>query len=170
VIDVSGKVRARVPWGTFDAEEVRALYDDYAAALDAGDHAAWLDLFVDDASYVVVPLENVERGLPLATIRCESRGMLADRVDALVTTQFLARRITRHVITAVRPVGGGTGDRLETTASFLLLETIEGADTRVQCAGTYDDIVVVTAAGLRFAGKRAIYDAGLVPTSMAALL
>lgn len=169
MITVTGAVRARVPWGSFDADDVRALYDDYAAALDAGDHAAWLDLFVDDASYVVVPLENVERGLPLATIRCDSRGMLADRVDALVTTQFLARRVTRHLITAVRPVGAG-GDRLETTANFLLAETIDGADTRIQCAGTYDDVIVCTPGGLRFAGKRAIYDAALVPTSMAALL
>lgn len=166
---VSGALRSRVPWRSFAADEVRSLYDDYAAALDAGDHAAWLDLFVDEASYVVVPLENVERGLPLATIRCDSRGMLADRIDALVTTQFVARRVTRHLVTAVRPVGG-EAHRLETTANFLLAETIDGADTRIQCAGTYDDVIVATPGGLRFSSKRAIYDAALVPTSMVALL
>lgn len=162
-------LRARVPWGSFSGDDVRALYDDYTAALDGGDYAAWLDLFVDDASYVVVALENVERGLPLATIRCDSRGMLADRIDALVSTQFVARRVTRHLVTAVRPVGGGT-DSLQTTANFLLAETIDGDSTRIQCAGTYDDVIVATPCGLRFAGKRAIYDAALVPVSMAAML
>lgn len=165
----AGALRPRVPWGEFVADDVRALYDDYAAALDAGDYAAWLDLFVDDATYTVTALENVERGLPLATIRCDSRGMLADRIDALATTQFLARRITRHLVSGVRPVGGGAGE-LHTVATFLLVETIAGEDTRIQCAGTYDDVVVATPAGLRFATKRAIYDAPLVPTSMAAML
>lgn len=157
-------LRARVPWGPFAADDVRALYDDYSAALDAGDYPAWLELFVADASYVVVARENVERGLPLATIRCDSRDMLADRIDALSTTQFHARRLGRHFVTAIRPVA--TSDAaIETTANFLLVETIDGEDTRVQSSGSYADVIVPTADGLRFAGKTAIYDAALVPTS-----
>jgi 3-phenylpropionate/cinnamic acid dioxygenase small subunit len=155
----------RVPWAPFDAEAVRSLYDDYAAFLDAADYAAWLDLFDDSASYTVTARENVERGLPLATIRCDSRGMLADRVDALITTQFYARRITRHVITAVRPVGV-EGDRLHTSANFVLVETIEGGPTHVQSAGTYDDVIASVGGELRFVEKRAIYDAALVSISL----
>jgi len=162
-------LRARVPWGRFVADDVRALYDDYAASLDAGDYAAWLDLFVDDAVYTVTALENVERGLPLATIRCDSKAMLTDRIDALAATQFHARRLSRHLVTAIRPVASTEGE-LETTANFLVVETIEGEETRVQCAGSYDDVVVSTPAGLRFAAKRAVYDAALVPTSVVVLL
>jgi 3-phenylpropionate/cinnamic acid dioxygenase small subunit len=170
---VSGHVTAtvaagaarRVPWAPFDAQAVRELYDDYAAFLDAADYAAWLDLFDESASYTVTARENAERGLPLATIRCDSRGMLADRIDALVTTQFFARRITRHVITAIRPVGVA-GDRLHTSANFVLVETIEGGSTHIQSAGTYDDVVVSVGGELRFIGKRAIYDAALVSTSL----
>ena len=160
-----GVALRRVPWGAFVAEDVRSLYDDYAIALDDGDFTAWLDLFVPDASYVVTARENVERGLPLATIRCESRDMLADRIDALVTTQFHARRISRHVITAIRPVESAA-DRLRTTANYLLVETIDGDESRVQSAGSYDDDIVLTPEGLRFARKTAIYDAALVPTSL----
>ncbi len=157
--------RRRVGWGTFDAAEVRALYDDYAATLDDGDYPAWLELFVDDATYVVTARENVEAGLPLATIRCDSKGMLADRIDALVATQFHARRITRHLVTAIRPVAVDDGE-LHTTANFVLIETIDGEDTRVQSAGTYADVVVATPAGPRFSHKTAVYDAALVPTSL----
>jgi salicylate 5-hydroxylase small subunit len=155
----------RVPWAPFDAHAVRDLYDDYAAFLDAADFAAWLGLFDESATYTVTARENVERGLPLATIRCDSRDMLADRIDALVSTQFHARRITRHFITAIRPVGVD-GGRLHTSANFVLMETIDGGSTAVQSAGTYDDLVATVGGELRFVEKRAIYDAALVPTSL----
>lgn len=159
------RVAKRVPWAPFDVEAVRGLYDDYAATLDAGDYASWLELFDETATYTVTARENVERGMPLATIRCDSRDMLADRIDALVTTQFFARRITRHVVTAIRPVGVADG-RLYATANFVLVETIEGGATEVQSAGTYDDVIATVAGELRFVAKRAIYDAAIVPTSL----
>lgn len=164
-VSVATRAAKRVPWATFEPNTVRELYDDYAAFLDAGDYDSWLELFDETATYTVTARENVERGLPLATIRCDSRGMLADRIDALVTTQFHARRITRHVITAIRPVGID-GDRLHTSANFVLIETIEDESTRIQSAGTYDDVMTVIDGELRFVEKRAIYDAPLVPTSI----
>ncbi len=162
---VTTRAAKRVPWATFEPNAVRDLYDDYAAFLDAGDYESWLELFDESAAYTVTARENVERGLPLATIRCDSRGMLADRIDALVTTQFYARRITRHVITAIRPVGID-GGRLRTSANFVLIETLEDESTRIQSAGTYDDVIAVFGGELRFVAKRAIYDAPLVPTSI----
>jgi 3-phenylpropionate/cinnamic acid dioxygenase small subunit len=144
---------------------VRELYDSYAALLDEPDYGAWLDLFAADASYVVVARENVERGLPLATIRCDSRAMLADRIDALTTTQFLARRLTRHVVTAVRPHDSGD-DWLATTANFVVVETIAGEQSSVHAAGAYRDRIVVVDGQLHFGAKTAVYDAALVPTSI----
>jgi 3-phenylpropionate/cinnamic acid dioxygenase small subunit len=154
-----------VGWGSFDAEQVRALYDDYAAFLDDGDYESWMSLFVDDATYVVVARENIERGLPLATIRCDSKGMLADRIDALTTTQFHVRRTTRHLITAIRPVDHVDG-QLETTCNFVVVETLPDEPTRIHSAGSYSDRVVDTDRGLRFAAKTSIYDAALVQTSI----
>src|SRR6476469_2187770 len=94
----------RVPYADIGGDEVRDLYDDYAALLDDADYDGWLELFAEDATYMAIARENVERGLPLATMRCDSRAMLADRIDAVTRTQFFARRITRHMIAAVRPV------------------------------------------------------------------
>ena len=157
--------RARVGWGSFAADDVRDLYDDYATFLDDGDYDAWLGLFSEDATYTATARENIERGLPLATIRCDSRAMLADRIDALRSTQFYARRSTRHVITAIRPVDQEDG-ALTTTANFLLVETVVDEPSRVHSAGSYEDRIVHTEAGLRFATKLAVYDSPLVPTSM----
>jgi 3-phenylpropionate/cinnamic acid dioxygenase small subunit len=155
----------RVPWQDITSADVHALYDDYAALLDSADFVDWLDLFTDDAAYLVVARENVERGLPLATIRCDSRDMLADRIDAVIDTQFFARRITRHMISAIRPVKTEVG-YVETTANFVVVETLVDEASAVHSAGSYADRIVLVDGALRFSAKTAIYDAPLVPTSL----
>ena len=47
-----------------------------------------------------------------------------------------------------------------------LVETLPDEPTRVHCAGSYADRIVMTDAGLRFAAKSAIYDSPLVLTSI----
>ena len=49
------------------------LNADYASAVDAADWDAWCDFFTDDCVYRLVPRENHERGLPLATLAFESK-------------------------------------------------------------------------------------------------
>ncbi|CAN5783525.1 aromatic-ring-hydroxylating dioxygenase subunit beta [soil metagenome] len=163
--NLSASRRSRTSWGPFDAQAVWELYDDYAALLDDGEYEAWLDLFVADATYSVTSRENVERDLPLATIRCDSRAMLADRIEALTSTQFYARRIARHMISAIRPVAVDA-QSVEVTANFVVFETLVDEATQVHSAGTYADRVIVTDDGPRFAVKVAVYDAPLVPTSL----
>lgn len=155
----------RSTWGPFDPDSVRTLYDDYIHHLDRGDYEPWLDLFTADASYRAVARENHERGLPLATIRCDSRAMLADRLDAVVETQFYARRLIRHFVSGLR-AAGQSHDTLSMTANFLVIETLIDECSRVHSVGEYRDLVVVDGDALRFAEKVAIYDAPLVPTSM----
>jgi 3-phenylpropionate/cinnamic acid dioxygenase small subunit len=151
----------RAPWGDIDAAAVRDLYDDYAALLDAADYESWLELFTEDASYSATARENVERGLPLATMRCDSRAMLADRIDALVGTQFFARRMTRRFVGSIRPVGNA-----HIAANFVVIESLVEAPPFVAATGVYDDEVVATADGMRFRRKTAVYDAPLVTTSL----
>ena len=111
------------------------------------------------ATYTVAARENVERGLPLATIRCDSRDMLADRIDALVSTQFHARRITRHVITAIRPVGTST----VTTAHVGELRADRDASTAGRPTSTAPARTTTSsrrsAASCASSQKLAIYDA-----------
>lgn len=152
---------------TVDATAVRELYDEYAYLLDRGDFPGWLALFTADAEYRVVARENHERGLPLATIRCDSRDMLADRVDAIVGTQFYARRIVRHFVSAIRPAAVPADDgRLGVTANFMVVETLVDEASRIHSVGEYLDEIAPTDDGPRFARKIAVYDAPLVPTSL----
>jgi len=79
-----------------------------------------------------VPRENFERGLPLATWLCESKGYLADRVTAIRKTAVYAPRYMRRMVSGIR-VLGWSGTVLEVRASYLALETLQDeAHARLQ--------------------------------------
>ena len=54
--------------------------------------------FVEEGQYRVQARENFDRGLPLALIALESRGMMKDRVYGITQTIYHAPYYTRHVV------------------------------------------------------------------------
>lgn len=151
--------------GPAERERVRTLYEDYAHLLNAGELEEWLGLFAEDCSYRVVSRENHERGLPLALVRCDSRAMLADRIGAIRSTQFFAPRVMRHFVSGVRLTAAGAAS-LEATASFLVIESLDHEQPRIHSVGEYRDRIIERDGELRFAEKRAIYDAPVIQTSL----
>jgi 3-phenylpropionate/cinnamic acid dioxygenase small subunit len=105
----------------------------------------------------VIPRENVERGLPLAAIRSESRGYLQDRVVAVRETSMYAPRSQRHVIGAARTHEDGT-----VSASYAVFQTLSDEPAKVFSTGRY----VARIADGRFAELRVIYDSNLVDNSI----
>jgi 3-phenylpropionate/cinnamic acid dioxygenase small subunit len=65
---------------TWDAAE---LVHAYVHALDNGEYERWVDFFTEDALYKIVARDNYERSLPLATMFCQGKGMVRDRVIAI---------------------------------------------------------------------------------------
>jgi len=117
----------------------------------------WVELFTDDCLYVVIPRENVARGLPLAAIRCESKGYLKDRVVAVRETAMYAPRSHRHVIGAPLQQADGTW-----TAGYAVFQTLAGEPSTVFSTGRYEARVVDG----RFAELRVVYDTDLVDNSI----
>jgi anthranilate 1,2-dioxygenase small subunit len=112
-----------------------------------------------------MPRENFERGLPLALIYCESRGMLADRVTAIRETALYVPRLVRHLVGNIRlreiaPNGFGL------TASFALLQTMVDRPSELFLCGRYHDRVVEEGGRLLFAERICVYDSTVVPTSL----
>jgi salicylate 5-hydroxylase small subunit len=141
------------------------LYAEAAALADAGDWNAWCDLFTDDCSYRLVPRENHERGLPLATLRFESKGMLKDRAYAIRETLFHDPYYQRHVVGVPRLLGDD-GTRIRCEANYAVFRTKPSALTTVFNVGRTLDVVVRSDAGLRFAERLVIYDSELIPNSI----
>jgi len=82
----------------FDSARINELLARYGAALDEARYGDWLDLFDDDSTYLLQPRENFDQNLPLATMRMESKGMMADRVYGIENTLFHQPYYQRHVI------------------------------------------------------------------------
>jgi len=141
------------------------LHADYASIVDAADWDAWCELFTADCVYRVVPRENHERGLPLATMSFESKGMLKDRAYAIRETLFHDPYYQRHVIGPPR-ILRAEGDRIECESNYAVFRTKLSALTTVFNVGRYLDGVVRTPQGLRFASRQAIYDSEMIPNSI----
>jgi 3-phenylpropionate/cinnamic acid dioxygenase small subunit len=144
---------------------VQELYDAYVTCLDDDDLEAWPEFFTDDCFYQVIPRENWDRDLPLATLRCESKAMLRDRVVSLRETSFYAPRYTRHLWSALRITGTDDGV-IRTQANYCVLETLVDEATKVLSAGRYIGLVVRDGERLRFKEKHCVFDSVVVPTSL----
>jgi salicylate 5-hydroxylase small subunit len=148
-----------------------ALNAEYAAVLDNGDFSRWPDLFTEDAVYRLQSRENFDRGLPLATLSFESRGMLKDRVYGAAETIFHDPYYQRHVIGLPRVLahsGDGADGRpgLRCECNYVVLRTRRDAMPEVLSVGRYIDRVVQTPEGLRFAERLAIFDNDLIANSI----
>jgi salicylate 5-hydroxylase small subunit len=143
------------------------LYSDYAHTLDAGDFERWPAFFTDPCVYRLQSRENHERGLPLATLSFESRGMLVDRVFGVTQTIYHDPYYQRHVVAAPRVLALGD-DGIRSQANYVVLRTKRDAMPDVLSTGRYLDHVVRTPEGLRFAERLVIFDNDLIPNSLIA--
>ena len=160
---MSGGTGTGIEWKDYLA--LTQLYAGYASVVDAADWDAWCELFTDDCIYRLVPRENHERGLPLATLSFESKGMLKDRAYAIRETLFHDPYYQRHVVGAPR-VLRLDGETIHCEANYAVFRTKLSALTTVFNVGRYLDTVVRTAQGLKFASRLCIYDSELIPNSI----
>jgi len=141
------------------------LYCAYDDALNEGALERWPELFTATCIYQVIPRENVEQGLPVALIYCESRDMLVDRVVALRETALFAPRIARRITSGIclRAIAP---DGLRLSASFAVFQTMQDQPSALFLCGRCQDRVVDDGGTLRFAERLCIYDSTIVPTSL----
>jgi 3-phenylpropionate/cinnamic acid dioxygenase small subunit len=145
--------------------ELEELYAEYAACLDEERFEAWPGFFTEECVYQIIPRENFERGLPLATWLCESRGMLQDRVVMIRKTAVYGPRWIRRMTSGLR-VLGWDGEELQVRANYLAVETLLDELTRVFSAGQYRDRIVVEDGRLKFREKRCVFDSTLIPNTL----
>jgi salicylate 5-hydroxylase small subunit len=141
------------------------LYAGYAAAVDSGDWDLWPEFFVDDCRYRLVPRENHERGLPLATLAFESKAMLRDRVYGIRETLFHDPYYQRHVV-GPPLVRASSPGRIESEANYAVFRTKLSELTTVFNVGRTIDVVVATPAGWKFQSRTVVYDSEMIPNSI----
>ena len=144
---------------------INQLYTDYALAVDSGQWDLWPEFFTEECSYRLQPRENCERGLPLATLSFESKGMLKDRVYGIRDTLFHDPYYQRHVVGSP-VVRVATNGHFECEANYAVFRTKLSEVSTVFNVGRYIDTIVQTPQGLKFASRQCIYDSEMIPNSI----
>ena len=145
--------------------EIDQLNAAYAAALDEKRFAEWPEFFVEEGFYTVQARENFDRGLPLALIALESRGMMKDRVYGITQTIYHGPYYTRHVVGPALLLGQ-EGDRIRAQANYAVFRTRPGDASEVYNVGRYIDEFVRTPDGLKLASRTCVYDSEMVLNSL----
>lgn len=139
------------------SEDTVQLLAAYGRMIDHDALEAWLELFVEDAIYRVVPRENWDRGLPLALIDCVGRNMIQDRIVALRQANEFNLHVSRHML-GLPHIVETTGDTTIVETNFTVFQSDMEGRAQLFCLGHYRDTVVRTDAGLKFQEKLVIVD------------
>src|SRR5215469_11912537 len=145
--------------------EIEDFYARYSACVDSGKLEDWPDFFIEDCLYRVIPRENYERGLPLATLSFESKGMLKDRIYAATQTLFHQPYYQRHIVSGLR-ILGDEGGAVRCEANYLVIRTKLSERSEVFNTGRYLDKLVRVEGDLKFAERLCIFDSELIANSL----
>lgn len=145
---------------------VQRLHAEVARVLDAGEFAKWPDFFTEDAMYLVQSRENFDRGLPLATMRLESRAMLRDRVVGATDTIFHDPYHQRHLVGAPIILGERDDGAIEVEAAYLVVRTHRDALPEVLSVGRYLDQLARLEGRWLIQRRNCIFDNDLLPNSL----
>jgi salicylate 5-hydroxylase small subunit len=138
----------------------------YAAHLDARNYDEWLALFASESEYYLQSRENYDQGLPLATMRFESKGMMRDRVYGLQNTLFHAPYFQRHVFGPAWVKGHENG-RIQAQSNYVVIRTKEHeAVGEVFSTGVCIDVLVQEDGVWCIASRRIVFDTGLILNSI----
>ena len=138
----------------------------YAAALDEQRLADWVEMFTDDAFYVVISRENADKGMPVGLIYCDSKAMIHDRAFALEKTAMFAPRYLRHVIGNLQILGGENG-AVRARANYVVIQVLyDRPDAKLHQVGVYHDVFRRIDGVLKLAERRCIYDNLLVDNAL----
>ena len=147
--------------------EIETFNTLYAAALDEQRLMDWVELFDDNALYVVLSRENFERNLPVGLIYCENKGMIRDRAFALKETAMFAPRYMRQLIANLTVEAEASDGAIAARANYVVLQVLfDRPDATLHQVGTYYDRFRRTAKGLKLVERRCVYDNLLVPNAL----
>jgi salicylate 5-hydroxylase small subunit len=146
-------------------QEVDQLNAAYAATLDEKRFEECPEFFVEDGRYKVQARENLDRGLPLALMALESRGMMKDRVYGVTQTIYHGPYYMRHIISPAR-ILSQEGDVVKAEANYAVFRTKPGGVSEVYNVGRYIDELIKKDGSLKFRSRLCVYDSEMILNSL----
>jgi len=148
-----------------DARELRFAVEElqyaYVHCIDADRLEQWPDFFTDPCRYEVTTRENLDQGLSVGIIYCDSKDMLRDRVVALREANIYGPHRYRHMISAVR-VTGTEGNVVQAETNYAvyrtMLDPINYGSSELYSVGSYQDTILIEQGVARFREKKVLVD------------
>ena len=152
-----------------DRERLKTLIEilqlDCVHRIDDGPQETWPDLFVENCLYRITSRENWETGSDLGVIRCESAGMLRDRITASQNAAVYAPRTIRHILSGTS-IDRIVDDGVHCRTNVAIYQTNADGDTVLLMAAVYYDLITESQDGLRYKEKHLVYDTLRLPDSV----
>jgi anthranilate 1,2-dioxygenase small subunit len=146
--------------------EAGSLLDEYVERIDEDRLEEWLELFTEDATYQVLPRDNLEQNLPASLILCTSKKMLRDRIVSLRNANLYNPHYDRHFVSGVRVKPDATGG-WHLRANYVVYQTSHEGQSRLFSVGGYRDKLRMEGGRLLFSEKVVIVDTFAVPSLLA---
>jgi anthranilate 1,2-dioxygenase small subunit len=139
----------------------------YAVALDEQRLADWVEMFTEDAFYIVISRENADKGLPVGLIYCDSKAMIYDRAFALEKTAMFAPRYLRHIIGNLQVLGEEGQGTIRARANYAVIQVLyDRPEAKLHQVGVYHDVFRRVDGALKLVERRCIYDNLLVDNAL----
>ncbi len=146
--------------------KIEQLQARYVLSIDQDRLEDWPELFVDNCVYKLQSKENADRGLPIAAIYCDSKGMLIDRVVSLRHANIYEKHSYRHIVSSI--VTEEVSDEVVSVVSnYVVYRTRTNGVTEIYNAGNYRDKIVPYGGELRFQEKIATFDTNIIDALLA---
>jgi len=126
----------------------------------------WMACFDENSRYVVIPRENRDRNLPGALMHCDNKARLTDRIACLREANKINPHFDRHIISG--SLISEIVDRVASVkTSFLVVQTNLYGDSKLFCAGCYEDKIALLDDDEKIVERYVVVDTFSVPTMLA---
>ncbi|MFP6746677.1 MAG: aromatic-ring-hydroxylating dioxygenase subunit beta [Alphaproteobacteria bacterium] len=119
---------------------IEELITAYAHDIDDGALEGWPDYFTEDGSYLIITRESFEAGLPMGIMYCQGRGMMADRVKAMLTANIYEAHTYCHIIGRSQISALGE-EQFQVRTNFNVIRTMQDGRTESFAVGKYLDVI-----------------------------
>jgi anthranilate 1,2-dioxygenase small subunit len=148
---------------TIARQALQDLVSDLALCIDDGPHERIPQFFTEDTLYLVIPRREYELGRKVGFMRCESRGMLEDRLAAMKHGNIYEPHQYRHLLGSVF-VDDDSGGVVRMRTPFTLVRTSQDGIADLFATGKYLDELVMQEDGPRIRKRFAVLDSHRIDT------
>lgn len=136
----------------------------YAQLLDSQQFDQWVELFNEEAIYIVTTKYEQFLGRDLSVIRCSNKNMIKDRINGLIKAVFFRERNQRRIVGPLNLTVNDT--EIYGCTSFALYESYSDNESKLIATGEYQTTFKRDIDRISIMKKICVIDSQVFPDSL----